>query len=260
MRGVTMDFRKTYNKIPEKFDKWRPRYCDELFSFIVEYANIDENKKVLEIGPGTGQATEPFLKTQCDYLAIELGKEFVDFTRNKFRAYGNFDIVNGDYENYDFKDQQFDLVFSAATIQWIPETIGFSRTYELLKPGGIFAMFMTRTEYKTPNESLFNKIQDVYKEHFIIEQKYTCKLNYENVVNYGFEEFSYRDWKKTRTYDADDFIHYIGTHVDHITLKEPHKSNFYKGVRNAVLEAGNKITLNDTIALYLVKKPEKQMS
>lgn len=26
-----MDFRKTFDWIPEQFDKWGPRYCDELF-------------------------------------------------------------------------------------------------------------------------------------------------------------------------------------------------------------------------------------
>ena len=33
-----MDFRKTFDRIPDQFDKWRPRYCDELFRDIIEYA------------------------------------------------------------------------------------------------------------------------------------------------------------------------------------------------------------------------------
>lgn len=82
-----MDFRKTFDSIPEQFDKWRPRYCDELFKDIIEYAAIQAGKSVLEIGPGTGQATEPFLKTGCDYLAIELGENFAEFTKKKFGCY-----------------------------------------------------------------------------------------------------------------------------------------------------------------------------
>ena len=30
-----MDFRKTFDKIPESFDKYRPRYCDELFEELI---------------------------------------------------------------------------------------------------------------------------------------------------------------------------------------------------------------------------------
>jgi hypothetical protein len=60
-----MDFRKVFDSIPEKFDKWRTRYCDECFADIVKYVELDADKTALEIGPGTGQATEPILKTGC---------------------------------------------------------------------------------------------------------------------------------------------------------------------------------------------------
>lgn len=251
-----MDFRKTFDTIPEQFDKWRPRYCDELFNAVIDYAKIDANRSVLEIGPGTGQATEPFLKTNCSYLAIELGENFVDFTKNKFASYPNFNIVNGDFETHDFSSQKFDLIFSAATIQWIPEKICFPKVYNLLKSGGTLAMFMTRTDERTPNGALYDAIQKVYDEHFHVETKYTCKLNYDHVVHYGFVDFNYRDWKKIRVYTADEYIEYLAsTQVEHITLKEPHKSSFYNGVREAIINAGNKIILNDTIALYLTKKP-----
>ena len=250
-----MDFRKTFDKIPEQFDKWRPRYCNELFTSIIDIAEIDANKAVLEIGPGTGQATEPFLKTSCDYLAIELGEHFTEYMKKKYSSYSNFHIVNADFETYDFGMNKFDLVFSAATIQWIPEEIAFPKIYNMLKPGGILAMFMTCSDEKSSNEELYQKINQVYSEHFHVETKYTCKFNYENVVNYGFTNYSYCDWKKTRVFNADEYVSYIGTHVEHITLKEPYKSRFYDGVRKAIMEQGNKIIINDTIPLYLARKP-----
>ena len=108
-----MDFRKTFDRIPEQFDKWRPRYCDELFVDVIEYAKLGSDKTALEIGPGTGQATEPFLKTGCNYLAIELGEHLAEFTKNKFNSYSNFHIVNDDFETHDFGTQKFDLVYSA---------------------------------------------------------------------------------------------------------------------------------------------------
>lgn len=251
-----MDFRKTFDTIPEKFDEWRPRYCDELFADVIDFAKIDAGKSVLEIGPGTGQATEPFLKTGCNYLAIELSERFVEFTKNKFSSYSNFNIVNGDFEIHDFGTQKFDLFFSAATIQWIPEKICFPKVYNLLKSGGTLAMFMTCTDEKTSNGALYDAIQKVYDEHFHVETKYSCRLNYDNVVNYGFVDYNYRDWKRTRVYTAEEYIEYLAsTQVEHITLQEPNKSSFYNGVREAIKNAGNKITLNDTIALYLAKKP-----
>lgn len=251
-----MDFRKTFDSIPEQFDKWRPRYCQELFDTVIEKAGINSESSVLEIGPGSGQATEPFLKTGCNYLAIELGENFVEFGKKKFSSYSNFYIINDDFETYEFGSQKFDLVFSAATIQWIPEKVGFPKIFGLLKSGGTLAMFMTRTDEKTPNGVLYDEIQKVYDEHFYVDALYKCKMKYENVVNYGFVDFNYRDWKETKIYTADEYVEYLAsTQIGHITLREPYKSKFYKGIHDAVKNFGNKMILNNTIALYLARKP-----
>ena len=252
-----MDFRKTFDRIPDDFDRYRPRYCDELFAELIKAARIDEKSNVLEIGPGTGQATEPLLKTGCNYTAIELGENFTDFMKRKFSSYKNFHIVNDDFEKHDFGAQKFDLVYSAATIQWIPEQIAFPKCFDLLVPGGTLAMFMTRSDERSPNPELYDKISEAYKKYFVVQQHYTQRMEYNNVVNYGFVNFSYRDWKKTRTLTADEYISYISTHCEHITLEEPNRSLFFGAVRDAVVAAGNKIVIEDTIPLYLVNKPEK---
>ena len=250
-----MDFRKTYDRIPEQFDKWRPRYCDELYDAVIAYAGLDPGKAALEIGPGTGQATEPFLKTGCNYLAIELGEHLAAFMRNKFGTYDNFHIVNADFETHDFGAQKFDLVYSAATIQWIPEKIGFPKIYDLLRSGGTLAMFMTYTDEKMPNGGLYDAIQAVYDNCFCPETKYTCKLDYGNAVHYGFTELKYREWKKVRVFNAEEYVEYVSsTQVEQITLQEPYRSRFFDGLKEAVTNAGNRIILNDTIALYLTKK------
>lgn len=195
------------------------------------------------------------MRSGCSYLSIELGENLAAYAKKKFDSYDNFHIVNGDFETYDFGKNQFDLVYSAATIQWIPEKIGFPKAYEILKSGGSLAMMMTRTDFKSPNEALFAKVQEVYDKYFHPEIEYTCKLDYSNAVNYGFVDFQCRSYRKVREFNADEFVSYIGTHCDHITLKEPYKSKFYAAIRDVVLSFDNMITLSDTIVLYLARKP-----
>ncbi len=254
-----MDFRKVFDSIPEQFDKWRPRYCEELFADLIEYASLDSEKATLEVGPGTGQATEPILKTGCSYLAIELGENFTDFMRNKFSHYNNFNIVNDDFETYDFKSNSFDLVYSAAAFQWIPENIGYPKAYDILKSNGTFAMFMMRPDIQPgggyTDEPLFTKIQEVYSEFFRPETEYKCRLNYDARDKYGFVNLECREYKKTREYNADEYVSLIGTHADHLTLQEPYKTKFYEGIRDVIYSFGNKITLYDKITMYLAKKP-----
>ena len=79
-----MEFRKIFDTIPEQFDKNRPRYCQALFDDLIAYAKINSEKSVLEIGPGTGQATEPILNTGCRYKAIELGENLYDMMLRKY--------------------------------------------------------------------------------------------------------------------------------------------------------------------------------
>lgn len=249
-----MDFRKVFDSIPEEFDKGRTRYCDECFKDLIEYSRLDSTKAVVEIGPGTGQATEPILKTGCSYLAIELGENLARYTKNRFSSYENFNIVNADFETYEFNRQQYDLVYSAATIQWIPEEIGFPKVYDMLKKGGTFAMLLTKTDEKSENEALYSKIQEVYSKYFRAEAEYTCNLNYNNAEKYGFTKLTCREYPKTRELSAEEYISWISTHCTHITLREPYKSKFYQGIKEAIEGFGNKIILRDTIVLYLARK------
>lgn len=254
-----MDFRKVFDSIPDQFDQWRPRYCDELFADLISYAKLDSCKTALEVGPGTGQATEPILKTGCSYTAIELGENFTAFMKRKFGSYSNFQIVNADFETYDFGSSRFDLIYSAAAFQWIPEKIGYPKAYDLLKSGGAFAMFMTKPDIQPgggyTEEPLYSRIQEVYAQYFRPETEYKCRLDYDAREKYGFVDLEVHEYRKTREYNADDYVSLIGTHSDHITLKEPYKSKFYAGIRETVLNSGNKITLYDKITMYLARKP-----
>ena len=251
-----MEFRKIFDTIPEQFDKYRPRYSSELFASLIEYAEIGEGKTVLELGPGTGQATDPILNTGCDYNAIELGEHLYEKMKQKYGHYPNFHIVNDDFITHDFGDRKYDMIYSAATIQWIPEEIAFAKTFDILKPGGTLAMLLMRGDYKTPNEELYNSIQKVYSEYYKPETEYTHgSFKYTNAPNYGYVDFEKREFFGKREFTADEYVAYSGTHCDHLVIPEPYKTKLFEGLRDAVLAAGNKIVFSDTYILYLAKKP-----
>ena len=253
------EFRRVFDTIPDKFDKFRPRYSEELFAFLNDRAGIGPGKRVLEIGPGTGQATEPVLLTGCEYHAIELGEHLYRKMKEKYGKLSNFNIVNDDFITHDFGDMKFDMIYSAATIQWIPEEIAFSKTYELLKPGGTLAMMFTTSEYRSENEPLYEKIQALYDKYYKPDISYTHgKFNYTAAPGYGYSEAKRYEFKGQRVFTADEYVEFSGTHCDHIVIPEPIRSEFFKGLKNAVLEAGDRIVFNDTYVLYLVRKPLTQ--
>ncbi|MCR4647872.1 MAG: methyltransferase domain-containing protein [Lachnospiraceae bacterium] len=251
-----MEYRKIFDTIPDQFDKYRPRYSKALFDALIFYTKTGPGKKVLEIGPGTGQASEPIIKSGCDYNAIELGEHLYAKMIEKFGSYENFHIVNDDFITHDFKDEKYDLIYSAATIQWIPEEIAFSKTFELLKPGGTLAMLMTIGDYEKPNKELYDDIQKVYDEYFKPTIPYTHgDFKYENAVNYGFVDFERQIYFGQREMNADEFVKFSGTHCDHMVIPEPYKTKFFDGLRNAVLAHGDKVVFEDIYVMFLTKKP-----
>ncbi|MBP5151486.1 MAG: Type 1 glutamine amidotransferase-like domain-containing protein [Lachnospiraceae bacterium] len=249
------EFRRIFDTIPDEFDKFRPRYSKELFCFLNDRAGVGPGKRVLEIGPGTGQATDPVLETGCEYHAIELGEHLYRKMLEKYGKLPNFNIVNDDFITHDFGDMKFDMIYSAATIQWIPEEIAFAKTFELLKPGGTLAMMLTSSEYRSDNEALYEKIQALYDKFYKPEIPYKRgKFNYTAAPDYGFSEVERFEFKGRRVFDSEEYVRFSGTHCDHMVIPETLRSEFFEGLRNAVLEAGDRIVFNDTYVLYLTKK------
>lgn len=156
---LVMESRGVFDAIPEEFDKYRPHYSQELFDDLIRYANIGENKSVLALGPGTGQATDPILDTGCEYHCIELGKYLA------------------------------------------------------------------------------------------------VKIQHQNAVNYGYIDYEKREYQGRRILNADQYISLVGTHSDHIMIPEPHRTPFFTGLRQAVVDAGNVIEYLDTHVLMLARKP-----
>lgn len=253
---MSAEFRKIFDTIPEQFDRCRPRYSAELFASLIGYAGVAPDRRVLELGPGTGQATAPILATGCDYCAIELGEHLSDFMRKKYGGAPNFRLINDDFITHDFGEERFDMIYSAATIQWIPEEIAFAKTFALLKPGGTLAMMLTHGDYRTPNPALFERIQSVYAAHFCPTEKYVHgKFRYDAAPEYGYTDFEKREFPGTRIMTAEQYVDFSGTHCDHLVIPEPHRTQLFDGLRRAVLDAGDRIEFRDTYFLYLAKKP-----
>ncbi len=250
-----MEFRRIFDTIPEKFDKYRVHYSPELFAKFIDMAHITPSSSVLELGPGTGQATDPILDTGCDYNAIEIGDNFCGVLQRKYGDRKNYTLIHDDFITHDFGEKRFDSIYSAATIQWIPEDVAFSKTFALLKPGGMLAMMKLIGDYRTPNEALYQRIQQEYDQWYRPNTPYDRNMKYENALNYGYIDFQRQDFHGKRVLTSDDYANYCGTHSDHLTIPEPYQSKLFAGLRKAVDEFGGTLVFNDTYVLMTVRKP-----
>lgn len=257
-----MDLKYTFDEVVLNYDKRRPNYGTELFKDVIKYAGITMDKSLIEVGCGTGQATEPFLKEKCKVTAVELGENLAYYTREKFKSYENLNVVQSAFEEYECEDNKFDMLYSATAFHWIPEEIGYKKAYSMLKSGGAIALFWNRPSPNDNNSPVHQKIQAIYKE--LLPQWGSVGANAKDkpkyssinkIEQYGFVNVEFREYQNIRRMTGVEYVELLNTYSDHIALEEPIKSLLYDGVRAAIEELGNEIIINDTVELYLGKKP-----
>ena len=254
-----MDLRLTFNEVPSDYDKWRPTYVPELYEDILAYINITPESRLLEVGIGTGQATLPFLKMGCHVTAVELGGDLAAFTKNKFSAYENLEIFNTAFEDFACSDNSFDLAYSASAFHWIPEEMGYSKIFRLLKSGGVFARFANHP-YRE-NSPMHRAIQGVYEKYFPVPnfppQRYNAEMAEQNAsigIKYGFSDIQSRVYHRMRMFNAEDYAVLMGTMSDHRALGTERLAALQSDIETAINSFGGMIEIQDTLDLQLMRK------
>ena len=110
---MLMDTKYTFNDVAKEYDKFTPSYPVDLFSDIVSYSNAHVDSKILEIGCGTGQATQGFVDIGYKNITcIELGKNLAALTSQKYKSEETINIHNTSFEEWNSRGEKYDLVIS----------------------------------------------------------------------------------------------------------------------------------------------------
>ncbi len=253
--------RLSFDDDAENYDRWRPRYPKEVYEDIGRYAELKPGTQALEIGIGTGQATEPFLKAGCEVTAVEIGPNLTAHSRKKFHDFPNLSVQNCPFEDFSGTDGCFDLIYSATAFHWIPEKIGFPKVFRLLRSGGILALWRNRPCPGQPGEELFQEIQAAYakyrpgsKKPTEDEAEHRRKIR-ETILSYGFTDLKFKSYHAARIFSAENYIHLLNTYSDHRNTNPERKQKLETEIRKAIERHGNRLTVLDTIDLYLARKP-----
>lgn len=255
----------TFDTVASTYEKLRPGYVEELYRAIFEYIPIDENSNVVEVGSGGGQATAPILRTGCSLTAVEYGQQFSKLLKEKFNKYTKFLVITGKFEETEFEEKAFDLVFSASAFHWVPEKIGYEKVFSMLKNGGVFARFANNPYPDKGNQALSREIDDIYNEYYNkfhnkkreVISEYTeeqAKNRAMIASKYGFKDIRYELFYRERIFTAKEYIELLGTYSDHIAIEETIRTKFFGAIEEAINHHGGTITIYDTMDLQLARK------
>ncbi len=263
--GIIKGLEWTFDTVASIYEKLRPGYNDELYKMLFDYIPVDKSSNVVEIGIGGGQATLPILKTGCKLTAVEYGEQFSALCRDKFKDYPDFNVITNKFENVDFENDAYDLVYSASAFHWIPEEIGYKKVFAMLKKGGAFARFANHPYRDKGNPALSAAMDEIYDKYYNkyhnkkreLLTEYSEKQAADRAMiaeKYGFTDIRYALFYRERVFTAKEYIELLGTYSDHIAIEETIRMKFFSAIENAINEHGGTITIYDTMDLQLARK------
>jgi len=153
--------RVSFDEDAERYDRARPGYPAAHFDELGALAGLKPGDRVLEIGPGTGQATVPLAERGYRVVAVELGANLAAVARRNLAAFPDVEVVEGAFEAWPLPAAPFRAVFAATAFHWIDPAVRLTRTAEALAPDGALAI-VTTSHVAGGDEALFDALQDCY--------------------------------------------------------------------------------------------------
>lgn len=262
-RGVDDDIRlrDVFDVQARNYNKVRPTYPEALFEGLLSKAQLADNAYILEIGPGTGQATLPFARRGYKITAIELGEQLTKVAREELVDYKNVEILTGAFEDTEFPEQAFDLIYSATAFHWIEHKVRYSKPHRLLKSNGHLAIIATNHVSDEQGDNFFRASQPIY-------DKYTPKFDPDfnlpltkDIKPIGdldtklFKLVYFECFPLVVEYSAEQFAKLLGTYSFHLALPEQTREAFLGAIEQLINdEFGGKVVKHYAMSLTLAQK------
>ncbi len=153
--------RAIFDEDADLYARARPGYPEELIRDLSATASLGPGSRVLELGPGTGQATAALLDLGVHVTAIELG---ANLARVLERDLGSerLDVAVSSFEDWTLPREPFDGVVAFTSWHWIDPAIRTLKAAASLSHGGALAT-VTTTHVRGGTAEFFDAVQGCYE-------------------------------------------------------------------------------------------------
>jgi SAM-dependent methyltransferase len=200
------------------YDARRPRYPDQLIAELLSRGA----RRVLDVGAGTGIASEQLLGSGVDVLAVEPDPRMAEVAKEK-----GIPTEIGTFENWDPAGRSFDLVVFAQSFHWVNPAIALPKAHVLLSRGGNLALVWNRLHPTDPTHGDFAEIYRDYMDPdsplvdgssngFVETDANTDRL----IASIRASGFTVEERKYPRCahYSAEHWLDLVFTHSNHLIL------------------------------------------
>jgi len=218
----------SFDAVAELYDSIRPGYPDELNDAAWELAGLAPGDRMLEVGCGSGLATEPFARRGLAVTGLEPGPKLAAVARRRLAGL-DARVLETSFEEWAVEEGAFRAVLAAQVFHWIDPAVAYPRSADALAPGG-HLLLLWHTHPK-PFEGFFEESQEIYAR--LMPESLSSnraqatqgqggvdarRADVEASGRFGAVEARTHDWR--RPLSRDDYMRLLGTYSDHNALPE----------------------------------------
>ena len=133
--------RTFFGSDPQTYDAVRPGHPGEVYDLLRMRCGLRPGSHVLEIGPGTGQATRRLADLGGPLVAIEPDPRLADFLRANLGD--RVEVRVATLEDAELETSAYDLAAAASSFHWVEESSGLRKVRSALRPGAWIALWWT---------------------------------------------------------------------------------------------------------------------
>ncbi|MEM7116981.1 MAG: methyltransferase domain-containing protein [Chloroflexota bacterium] len=137
--------RRLFGEDVGNYARYRPPYPTAVFTLLQQEKGLFPNANTLEIGAGGGQATAVLLEHGANPITlVEPDARFNSILQQLAQRHdAAATILNQPFEAVALAPNSFDLAVSATTFHWVGQQAGLVKVGQLLRSGGLWAMWWT---------------------------------------------------------------------------------------------------------------------
>lgn len=240
-----------FDRDAELYEAVRPGYPPEVVEALRSWDMLPERASVLELGPGTGQATRQLLRAGvADLTAVELGPHLARVLQETVSDV-RLTVLVGDANEVSLPSAGFDLAVAATSFHWFDPSRVLPRVADALRPGGHLAVWWNvfgdpavQTSFRTRLDALIGAPRSTEPWQLDVQHRV------EALTGTGlFTNPRHAVWRWSRTMTTEQTVALFRTFSD---LAD--RPGLLEGIRTLVDELGGRIEDRYVTALYGVQK------
>lgn len=250
-----------FDAAADAYDRARPGYPGQLVKDIVRISGLKSGGRILEIGCGTGRATEMFAKLGYRILGLEPGPNLAARVARKCARYPNVEVRNEAFETWPGAPATFDLVMSAQAFHWVDPTVGFEKAAASLGRGGALAVFWNVPAF--PDAEVESAIEEVYAREaptllarLPAWQAFSEELPYDQQIDLSghFKTCFVRTYPWTTQYTAAEYVDLLGTQPEHRRLSGAVQARLFSDIGEAIEAQGGRVSVRYETCLFVAER------